>query len=109
MEQNSLDPTCWFVVMFIDPNCSTFLNLGVTREEPGLVNGLGFVKDLWLSYDFQNDWRVRLGQFKIHQLGRNQHQPGIQLAVERTLSQRSDQFGAYAGHRVHLDSRPATC
>ena len=77
MEQNSLDPTCSFVGMFISPRFNTFINLGVTREWTGLVNGLNFAKDVWLSYDFQNDWRVRLGQFVFTSTEKNQHQPGI--------------------------------
>ena len=79
------------------PELQYFLNLGVTREEPGLVNGLGFVKDLWLSYDFQNDWRVRVGQFKIHHSREESTPSSGQMAVERTLLNEALNLGRTQG------------
>lgn len=79
------------------PELQYFLNLGVTREEPGLVNGLGFVKDLWLSYDFQNDWRVRVGQFKVHHSREESTPSSDQMAVERTLLNEALNLGRTQG------------
>ena len=90
---------------FYRPELQYFLNLGVTREEPGLVNGLGFVKDLWLSYDFQNDWRVRVGQFKIHHSREESTPSSEQLAVERTLLNEALNLGRTQGVEVTW-SRP---
>ncbi|MEC8115628.1 MAG: porin [Planctomycetota bacterium] len=79
------------------PELQYFLNLGITREEPGLVNGLGFVKDLWLAYDFQNDWRVRVGQFKIHHSREESTPSSAQMAVERTLLNEALNLGRTQG------------
>ena len=61
------------------------------------MNGLNFAKDIWLSYDFQNDWRVRLGQFRIH-FNREESTPaGHQLAVERSLLNEAINLGRTQG------------
>ena len=79
------------------PEIQYFINLGVTREWTGLVNGLNFAKDVWLSYDFQNDWRVRIGQFRIH-FNREESTPaGHQLAVERSLLNEAINLGRTQG------------
>ena len=78
------------------PELQYFLNLGVTREEPGLVNGLGFVKDLWLSYDFRTT-ACSLGQFKIHHSREESTPSSEQMAVERTLLNEALNLGRTQG------------
>ena len=48
-------------------------------------------------YDFQNDWRVRIGQFRIH-FNREESTPaGHQLAVERSLLNEAINLGRTQG------------
>jgi len=69
----------------------------VTRNEPGLVTGLFFLKDAWVRYHLNNDWSLRFGQFKLPFNREELVAPEYQLAVERSLVNENTNLGRTQG------------
>jgi regulator of replication initiation timing len=67
------------------PDLQYLVRTDATRNEPGLVNGLFFLRDAWVRYNLNNEFSIRFGQFKVpfnrEELVASQYQ----LAVERSI------------------------
>ena len=72
----------------------------VTRNEPGLVTGLWFLKDAWVRYHMNDDWSVRFGQFKLPFSREELVAPEYQLAVERSLINENTNLGRTQGVEI---------
>lgn len=80
-----------------NPNLTYYLRTDQTRNEPGLVTGLYFMKDAWMAYRLNNEWRIRAGQFKLPFNREELVSSARQLAVERSLVNESLNLGRSIG------------
>jgi len=69
----------------------------VTRNEPGLVNGLDFLQDAWVRFLLDEHMSVRVGQFKTPFSREELVSSAYQLAVERSLVNESLNIGRSQG------------
>jgi phosphate-selective porin OprO/OprP len=81
----------------IDPNIEYLIRTDPTRNEPGLVTGLFYLRDAWLRYRFDNAWSVRLGQFKLPFNREELVASQFQQAVERSLINETLNIGRSQG------------
>jgi hypothetical protein len=80
-----------------NPNLKYLVRTDPTRNERGLVNGLYFLQDAWIDYDFTDAWSVRAGQFKLPFNREEMVLPQYQMAVERSLVNESLNLGRSQG------------
>jgi len=81
----------------INPNVEYLIRTDATRDEPGLVTGLYYLRDAWVRYRFDNDWALRLGQFKLP-FNREELVPSeYQQLIERSLINESFGIGRSQG------------
>jgi hypothetical protein len=81
----------------INPNFEYLIATDATRNEPGLVTGLFYLRDGWARYRFDNDWSVRVGQFKLPFNREELVDARYQQAIERTLVNESLNIGRSQG------------
>jgi len=55
-----------------------------TRNEPGLVTGLYYLRDAWIQYQFNDNWAIRVGQMKVPYNREELVSSAYQQAVERS-------------------------
>ena len=67
------------------PDLTFLVRTDKTRNEPGLVEGLFFLRDAWISYQLNNDWSVKFGLFKVPFSREELVSSAYQMAVERSL------------------------
>lgn len=80
-----------------NPDLTYLLRMDATRNEPELVEGLFFVRDMWMRYRLDGDWSIRAGQFKLP-FNREELVPSqYQLAVERSLVNENMNIGRSQG------------
>ncbi len=79
------------------PDLTFLVRTDQTRNEPGLVEGLFFVRDVWMALRLNNEWTVRFGQFKLPFNREELVSSAYQLAVERTLINESYNLGRSEG------------
>jgi hypothetical protein len=80
-----------------NPDLTWLIRTDATRNEPGLVEGLFFLRDAWFRYQFNNDWAIRFGQFKVPFNREELVSSAYQLAVERSLINESMNLGRTQG------------
>jgi len=90
----------------ISPDIEYMLRGDIVRNEPGSpppnvqvapVGGLFYLRDAWIRYRLNEDWSVRVGQFK---LGYNREElvsSAHQLAVERSVINQNMNLGRSPG------------
>lgn len=66
------------------PELTYLFRMDATRNEPGLVEGLFFVRDMWMQYQFTNTTSLRFGQFKLPYNREELVSSAYQLTVERS-------------------------
>ncbi|MBX3375083.1 MAG: hypothetical protein KF817_14725 [Phycisphaeraceae bacterium] len=81
----------------IKPEIEYLIQMDFTRNEPGLVTGLYFLRDAWIRYRLNDDWAVRAGQFKLAFNREELVSSARQLAVERTLLNETFNLGRSPG------------
>jgi len=79
------------------PDLTYLLRYDITRNEPGLVNGIAFLQDAWMRYHLNNDFSVRFGQFKLPFNREELVSSARQLTVERSLVNESVNIGRSQG------------
>jgi len=79
------------------PDITYYLRIDPTRNEPGLVTGLYFLNDAWIRYALNDDWSVRVGQFKLPFNREELVSSSYQLAVERSLVNEAMNLGRSQG------------
>lgn len=79
------------------PDLTFLVRTDQTRNEPGLVNGLYFVRDLWVALRLNNEWSMRVGQFKLPFNREELVSSAYQLAVERSLVNEGYNLGRSQG------------
>ncbi|MHC5026282.1 MAG: porin, partial [Planctomycetota bacterium] len=62
-----------------------FIRTDITRDETGLVQGIGYLKDAWVRFNFRNDFSMRIGQFKSPFMREELVDSSRQLAAERSI------------------------
>ena len=81
----------------IDPNIEYLIRTDPTRNEPGLVTGLFYLRDAWLRYRFDNAWSLRMVQFKLPFNREELVSSQFQQAVERSLINETLNIGRSQG------------
>jgi len=80
-----------------NPDLTFLIRTDVTRNEPGLVTGLYFLRDAWFRYRLNNEWTVRFGRFKLPFTREELVPSQYQQAVERSLVNESMNLGRTDG------------
>ncbi|MFK7960743.1 MAG: porin [Phycisphaerales bacterium] len=81
----------------LGPDLEYLLRTDATRNEPGLVTGLFYLRDYWFRYRLDNEWSVRAGQFKLPFNREEMVSSQYQLAIERSLVNESLNIGRSQG------------
>lgn len=68
-----------------------------TRNEPGLVTGLYYLRDAWIQYRFNDAWALRVGQFKMAYNREELVSSAYQQAVERSVINENMNLGRTQG------------
>lgn len=79
------------------PDLTFLVRTDQTRNEPGLVEGLFFLRDAWISYQLNNDWSVKFGLFKVPFNREELVSSAYQMAVERSLLNENTNLGRSEG------------
>ena len=79
------------------PDLTFLVRTDKTRNEPGLVEGLFFLRDAWISYQLNNDWSVKFGLFKVPFSREELVSSAYQMAVERSLVNENTNLGRSEG------------
>ncbi len=80
-----------------NPDLTFLIRTDMTRNEPGLVTGLYFIRDAWFRYRINNEWTVRFGRFKLPFTREELVPSQYQQAVERSLVNESMNLGRNDG------------
>ena len=89
-----------------NPDITYLFRTDMTRNEPGLVTGLAFLQDAWIRFQLNNEWGLRIGQFKLPFNREELVSSKYQLAVERSLINENINVGRSQG--VELATANAT-
>lgn len=60
------------------------VRVNMTRNEPGLVDGLAFLEDAWVRFNLTDTMSIQVGQFKVPFSREELVSSAYQLAVERS-------------------------
>jgi len=89
-----------------NPDITYLFRTDATRNEPGLVDGLFFVRDMWMRFQLSDEWAVRAGQFKLPFNREELVSSAYQLAVERSLMNEGLNIGRSQGVELqYADAR----
>lgn len=81
----------------LGPDLEYLVRTDATRNEPGLVTGLMYLRDYWFRYRLDNEWSIRAGQFKVPFNREEMVASQYQLAIERSLVNESLGLGRSQG------------
>lgn len=73
------------------------VRLNMTRNEPGLVDGLAFLEDAWVRFNLTDTISIRAGQFRVPFNREELVSSAYQLAVERSNVNESLNLGRTQG------------
>lgn len=79
------------------PELTYMLRTDATRNEPGIIEGLFFLRDAWVRYQMNENWSIRAGQFKLPFNREELVDSDYTQAVERSLVNENLNLGRAQG------------